>query len=57
MLLWVFGQVVFPWVLRFSPTFDEQSAQYKWNILVKPKSKKKKKKKKMKYTGSNKSQP
>ena len=23
------GQVVFPRVLRFSPTFDERSAQYK----------------------------
>ena len=36
------GQVVFPQVLRFSPTFDERSARYKWNILeraVKPKSK------------------
>ena len=43
------GQVVFLRVLRFSPTFDERSARYKWNILeraVKPKSKKKKKKKK-----------
>ena len=43
------GQVFFPRVLRFSPTFDERSARYKWNILeraVKPKSKKKKKKKK-----------
>ena len=42
------GQVVFLRVLRFSPTFDERSARYKWNILeraVKPKSKKKKKKK------------
>ena len=42
------GQVAFLRVLRFSPTFDERSAQYKWNILeraVKPKSKKKKKKK------------
>ena len=43
------GQVVFPRVLWFLPTFDEQSVQYKWNILeraaVKPKSKKKKKKK------------
>ena len=41
------GQVVFLRVLRFSPTFDERSARYKWNILeraVKPKSKKKKKK-------------
>ena len=40
-------QVVFLRVLRFSPTFDERSARYKWNILeraVKPKSKKKKKK-------------
>ena len=39
------GQVVFLQVLRFSPTFDELSARYKWNILeraVKPKSKKKK---------------
>ena len=39
------GQVVFLRVLRFSPTFDERSARYKWNILeraVKPKSKKKK---------------
>ena len=38
------GQVVFLRVLRFSPTFDERSARYKWNILeraVKPKSKKK----------------
>ena len=45
------GQVFFPRVLRFSPTFDERSARYKWNILeraVKPKSKKKKKKKKKK---------
>ena len=45
------GQVVFLRVLRFSPTFDEQSARHKWNILeraVKPKSKKKKKKKKKK---------
>ena len=42
------GQVVFLRILRFSPTFDERSARYKWNILeraVKPKSKKKKKKK------------
>ena len=34
------GQVVFPRVLQFLPTFDEQSAQYKWNILeraIKPK--------------------
>ena len=34
------GQVVFPRVLQFSPTFDERSARYKWNILemaVKPK--------------------
>ena len=41
------GQVVFLRVLRFSPTFDERSARYKWNILeraVKPKSKKKTKK-------------
>ena len=33
--------VFFPRVLRFSPTFDERSARYKWNILervVKPKS-------------------
>ena len=40
------GQVVFPRVLRFSPTFDERSARYKRNILerdIKPKSKKKKK--------------
>ena len=32
---------------EFSPTFDEWSARYKWNIgerAVKPKSKKKKKK-------------
>ena len=39
------GQEVFPRVLRFSPTFDDQSAQYKWNILeraVKPNQKKKK---------------
>ena len=27
------SQVVLLWVLRFSPTFDEWSAQYKWNIL------------------------
>ena len=27
------GQVVFTRVLWFSPTFDEQSARYKWNIL------------------------
>ena len=36
------GQVVFPQVLRFSPTFDERSSLYKWNILeraVKPKLK------------------
>ena len=35
------GQVVFLRVLRFSPTFDERSARYKWNSLeraVKPKS-------------------
>ena len=35
----------FPWVLLFSPTFDERLARYKWNILeraIKPKSKKKK---------------
>ena len=41
------GQVVFLRVLWFSPTFDERSARYKWNILeraVKPKLKKKKKK-------------
>ena len=34
------GQVVFPWILRFSATFDEQLVQYKQNILeraVKPK--------------------
>ena len=39
--------MVFLRVLRFSPTFAERSARYKWNILeraVKPKSKKKKKK-------------
>ena len=39
------GQVVFPRVRRFSPTFDERSARYKWNILerdIKPKSKRKK---------------
>ena len=49
MFLLTDGQVVFLWVLRFSPTFDERSARYKWNILeraVKPKSKKKKKKQK-----------
>ena len=43
------GQVVFLRVLRFSPTFDERSARYKWNILeraVKTQIKKKKKKKK-----------
>ena len=37
------GQVVFPQVLRFSPTFDERSARYKGNILeraLEPKSKK-----------------
>ena len=37
--------VVFLRVLWFSPTFNERSARYKWNILeraVKPKSKKKK---------------
>ena len=28
-LLLTDGQVVFPWFLRFSPTFDERSAQYK----------------------------
>ena len=27
------GQEVFPWVLWFSPIFDERSARYKWNIL------------------------
>ena len=27
------GLVVFPWVLGFSPTFDERSAQYKWNTV------------------------
>ena len=35
---------IFTQVLQFSPTFDEQSARYKWDILeraVKPKSKKK----------------
>ena len=55
------GQVVFLRVLRFSPTFDERSARYKWNILeraVKPKSKKKKKKKKkcqnLQISGKNK---
>ena len=49
------GQVVFLRVLRFSPTFDERSARYKWNILeraVKPKSKKKKKKKQNKKTNA-----
>ena len=38
------GQVVFLQVLWFSPTFDEQSARYKWNILeraIKPERKKK----------------
>ena len=43
--------VFFSQVHRFSPTFDERSARYRWNILeraVKPKSKKKKKKKKKK---------
>ena len=33
-------EVVFHRVLLFSPTFDAQSARYKWNILeraVKPK--------------------
>ena len=41
------GQVVFHQFLQFWSTFDERSAQYKWNILeraIKPKSKKKKKK-------------
>ena len=41
------GQVFFPRAVWFSPTFDERSARYKWNILaraVKPKSKKKIKK-------------
>ena len=33
------GQVVFPRVLQFSPTFDEQSARYKWNIKKKQKKK------------------
>ena len=27
------GQVVFPQVFEFSPTFDEWSARYKWNIF------------------------
>ena len=39
-VLFMDGQVVFPRVLRFSPTFDERLARYKWNILemaVKPK--------------------
>ena len=34
------GQVVFPRVIRFSPTFDERSARHKLNVLeraVKPK--------------------
>ena len=37
------GQVVFPWILRFSPTFDKRLACYKQIILeiaVKPKSNK-----------------
>ena len=37
------GQVVFPWILRFLPTFDERLARYKPNIIeraVKPKSNK-----------------
>ena len=54
------GQVVFPRVLQFSPTFDERSTRYKWNILERavnpppppptttPPHKKKKKKKKKK---------
>ena len=44
------GQVVFPRVFRFSPSFDEWSARYKWNILeraVKTKWKKKKQQKKL----------
>ena len=48
------GQVVFLRVLWFSPTFDERSARYKWNILeraVKPKSKKTKQKKPQKVLG------
>ena len=52
------GQDAFPRVLRFSPTFDERSARYKWNIFKKAvtpppsppprKNKTKKKKKKQK---------
>ena len=37
------GQVVFPWILPFFPTFDERLARYKPNIIeraVKPKSNK-----------------
>ena len=37
------GQVVLPRVLQFLPTFDEQLARYKWNILENPNQKKKKK--------------
>ena len=45
------GQVFFPRVLQFSPTSDERSAWYKWNILERavnppPPLRKKKKKKK-----------
>ena len=32
-VLFTDGRVVFPRVLRFSPTFDERPARYKWNIL------------------------
>ena len=34
------GQVVFPPGSRVSPTFDERSARYKWNILENKKKKK-----------------
>ena len=50
------GQVFFPRVLRFLPTFDERSARYKWTILeraVKTKQKKKKKKKKKKKNAND----
>ena len=31
--LHMYGQVVFPRVLWFSPTFDERSARYEWNTV------------------------
>ena len=36
------GHVVIQRVLRFSPTFDKQSARYKWNILERAVKQKKK---------------